>query len=132
MGNSDNDIFFPDKILDADLVVQVGDLRLAFVTKLVFYFLKLLTDDPKTKAFIGKQLFQVGDELHQLVILCTDLIPFHSRKTLQTQLEDRACLDLVESPAGVDKTFPGNLGCGRSPDKGDDLVKMVQGDQIAL
>ncbi len=58
VGDRDHDVFFADEVLDADLIVQVGDFRFAGVTKLVLYFLEFVTNDIKSFAFIRQQFVQ--------------------------------------------------------------------------
>ena len=57
-----DDVFFADKVLYAYLVVEVGDLCLAFVAELFLYFVQFLPDDVEALSFVGKELLQPGDD----------------------------------------------------------------------
>ena len=132
VGNSDDDIFFADEVLNAHLVVEVGDLCLPGVAELIFYFLQFLANNIKAFAFVGQQLFQPGDQLHQSVVFFPDLTPFHPGEALKTQFEDGFRLDFVQAPAGVDQVVLCHIRRRTGADQGNHFIQVIQCDQVTL
>ena len=124
-------IFFFDQVFQAHLIIKVGDLTAAFVSKLLLHFAQFRFDQFIPQSCVCKQGFQVGDQFHDLCILFLDLIDLHSREPLQPEVKHGAGLYL-RHPELADKPFPGLFRCGTVADQFDHFVQVVQRNKITL
>ena len=129
--DGDDHLLVGDGVLHAELGRAVLDGRTALVTEAFLDVLQLVLDDAHAQVHVVEHVVEVGDELHQLVVLVLQFLAFHAGELAQTHLHDGLGLDLGEIPL-LHKSLPSLLHGLRGADEGDNLVDDVEGLEEAF
>ena len=141
VGDRDHHLLVGDHVLDVHVALEVGDLGAALVAVALVDLVELLDDDRVDSGRVAEDRAQLGDRLHQLVVLGADLVGLERGQPGEAHVEDRLRLDLGElellhqarrgrrrcrpsrgsarSPRrGCRARSAGPRGCGRGPRRG--------------
>src|SRR5205823_3653355 len=87
---------------------QFGDKRRSeIIAELLADRLQLVVNDLRDAARLREDVEQIGDQLHHFPVLVGDLLLLEPGQPLQSQVEDRLCLCVRETIAGL---LPSELG----------------------
>ncbi len=127
----DDHLLLGDQVLDADLVLGVGDHRAALVAEAVGDLRQLLGDDREHARLVAEDRPQLADPLDLVGVLGLDRVGLQRRQLRQAQVEDRGRLDLRQ-PELRDEVAARRLAVARRADQRDDRVEVVERDQQSL
>ena len=127
MTQRDHDLLMGHEVLFAVLLRYLrDDLRSAVVAVLFLELFYVLPDEEVDLAWVCEQIFQLGDELDEFLVLLLNLLTLQAGETPELHVEHGLRLDLrqVERPGhqGVLRLL-GGLGAS---DRLDHLVQLVQ------
>ncbi len=129
LGDREDAVLLLDQILDVQLVLDLLDLGLPIVAVLVADLDQLVLQNALDQVEIGQDLAEPGDLFLQLLVLGLQLFALEALEGLQTHVQDRLGLDIVQLES-FHQTLLGVV-IGRTDDA-DDLVDVVLGDQQTL
>ena len=96
-GHGDDDLLVLDEVLVGEVLLEGRDLRPAVVAEPRLHVDELLLHDRRHPRRAGEDVLQVGDEGEDVPVLGDDLVALEAGVALETQLEDRLRLRLVET-----------------------------------
>ena len=129
IGNGESAGLFLNEIFDIDLVLDLLDLSLALIAKLIPDGDDFLPEHTLELLGICKQLIVVSDLFLQLVELGLEFFSVQTLQGLQAHIQDSLGLDLVQAKP-LAQTLLG-IVIGRADDA-DDLVDIILGDEQTL
>ena len=88
VGDSDDHRIIGIEVFSIELVVEGNDLRTTLVTIFLLDFEQILLHHFLTTLRIVENLLQVGDELHQVIVLLMELINTQTSELSQTHIDD--------------------------------------------
>ena len=95
----DDHLLLGDQVLDADLVLGVGDDRPPLVAEAVGDLPQLLDDDREDARLVAEDRAQLADALDLVGVLGLDRVGLERGELRQAQVEDRRRLDLGQPEA---------------------------------
>ena len=112
-------------------MVEGDDLRLALVAVLVFHLQQVLLHHFLAALGVVENFLQVGNELHQVVVLLVQLLDTQAGQLAETHIYDGLRLELVQLEALLQVTL-GVAGRLAVADNLYYLVDVVDGDDQAF
>ena len=109
------------EILGIKLVVKGDNLRLALVAVLLLHFEQIVFHHLLATLRVVQNLFQVSNQLLQVVIFLMQLVDAQARQLRQTHIDDGLRLSLVQ----VEAFFQIALGIARCSRLSDDVYHLV-------
>ena len=83
LGDCDRNFFVGNQVFDGIVHADIGNLRPAAVAKLRFDLFQFLDDYAAQRLFIGQNLFQLGNQFYDRLVLVNDLLPLEGGKPAQ-------------------------------------------------
>ena len=119
--NGDNHRIVGIEVLGIELVVEGDNLCTTCVAILLFHLLQLVLHDLLAALGVVQDFLQVGNELHQVVVLLVQLVDTQTCELAETHIDDSLRLQLVQVEALLQVT----LGVRRSLTITDDMYHLV-------
>ena len=111
VANGDHHGIIGIEVLGIELMVEGDNLRLTLVAILLLHLQQVLLHHLLTTLGVVEDFLQVGDELHQVVVLLVQLIDTQASQLTQTHIDDSLRLELVQ----VETLLQVALGIGTLP-----------------
>ena len=127
MGYGDDNGIIGIEVLGVELVVEGNDLRLALVAILLLHLQEVLLHHLLAALRIIQDFLQIGDELHQVVILLMQLVDTQARQLAQSHVDDGLRLQFVEIESFLEVAL-GVSRCLALADDVDHLVDIIHGN----
>ena len=131
VGDGDHHGIVGIEVLGIELVVEGNNLRATLVAILLLHLLQLLLHHLLTTLGVVQDFLQVGNQLHQVVVLLVELIDTQTCELSQTHIDDGLRLELIEFEAGLQVTL-GICGGLTISNNVYHLVDIVHGDDQAF
>ena len=129
--NGDDHRIVGIEVLGIELVVEGNNLGAALVAILLLHLLQFLLHDLLATLGVVEDFLQVGNELHQVVVLLMQLVDTQASQLTQAHVDDGLRLELVQ----VEALFQVALGVAGGLAVSNNvyhLVNVVDGDDQTL
>src|SRR3954454_3219959 len=130
-GQRDQDVDLGNQIFFRQSTRNVLNFRASLVAVLLFEVGHISANDVEDQFWIGEQSLQAADLGAYFLELVLNLAPFQTCQASKSHVEDGSGLDFSERESLL-QVGAGSLGGARSPDSGDDLVDMIEGNLQAF
>ena len=131
VADGDHHLLVRNHVLDAQLGAGELNAGTALVAKLLLDLEQLVLDDGHPQPLVLENGLQSTNQLHQFIVLCTELVPLESGQLLEAHVENGPRLQLAQLEL-LHQAVAGFFRRLAATDERDDFIEVVNGDDQAL